>query len=432
MILLDCINAVMPMNNDTKTKTINIFKMIQNLYCFPLVLYATYACYSNDINTHIRMLSIVKWQCIFDFLLCTPDLMIHHIAALLLICPSLNSIHALSNLMPSILIAMKTEISTLFLVFREFIPEKYKTITLVNNILFIVLFIYTRIYQYTNKVIYNETLYLEIDTYYDVFDAMLIKIGIYLLYFMNLYWFSIIIKTFVKKINQSCIVLSFYQTEHIIKCMYFLSILACLSIYKPFLNHIYFLDIFGVTMLSITSYGYHNRVTKYKFDKNVLDDDLIWYYIDDVLLINIRSFLCVLTNTNLYVSLTTMSQNMYINITLVYVSLLFHSSSMYHFVKYMFKIKGDNENMTITDGIPDKFAALCLFNGLPILVDTLIIIFNTNDLYNINNMLLITALIFINGMVKPFYHMNHLAFHVLLFFQTIFLCQSNVFVNENM
>ena len=102
MILLDCINAVMPMNNDTKTKTYNIFKMIQNLYCFPVVLYATYACYSNDIKTQIRMLSIVKWQCIFDFLLCTPDLMIHHIAALLLICPSLNSIHALSNLMPSI------------------------------------------------------------------------------------------------------------------------------------------------------------------------------------------------------------------------------------------------------------------------------------------------------------------------------------------
>jgi len=432
MILLDCINAVMPMSNDTKTKTSNIFKMIQNLYCLPIVLYATYACYSNDINTHIRMLSIVKWQCIFDFLLCTPDLMIHHIAVLLLICPTLNSIHALSNLMPSMIIALKTEISTLFLVFREFIPEKYKTLSMINNILFMVLFIYTRIYQYTNKVIYNETLRLEIDKYYDLFDARLIKIGIYLLYFMNLYWFSIIIKTFVKKINQSGIVLSFCQTKHIIKYMYFLSILACLFIYKPFLNHIYILDIFGVTMLSITSYEYHNRLTKYKLDKNVLDDDLIWYYIDDVLLINIRCFLCVLTNTNLYVSLTTMSQNMYINITLVYVSVLFHSASMYHFVKYMFKIKGDNENMTITDGIPDKFAALCFFNGLPILVDILIIIFNTNDLYNRNNMILITALIFINGMVKPFYQLNHLAFHVLLFFQTIFLCQSNVFVNENM
>lgn len=432
MILLHGINAVMPMSNDTKTKTYNIFKMIQNLYCFPVVLYATYACYSNDINTQITMFSIIKWRCIFDFLLCTPDLMIHHIAALLLICPSLNYIDSLPYLIPSIIIALKTEISSIFLVFREFIPEKYKTLSRINNILFIILFFYTRIYQYSNKIIYNETLHHDIDKYYSPFDAGLIKIGIYLLYFMNLYWFAIIIKTIVKKINQYGLLLSFQQSERIIQYLYFTSVVACLNIYNPFSNHIYLLDIFGVTMLSVTSYEYHNRVTKYKIDKNVLDDDLIWYYIDDVLLINIRCFLCVLTNTNLYVSLTTLSKNMYINITLVYVSLLFHSSNMYHFVKYMFKIKCDNENMTITDGIPDKFAALCFFNGLPILVDTLIIVFNTNDMYNRNNMLLITALIFINGMVKPFYQMNHLAFHILLLFQTIFLCQSNVYVNEDM
>jgi hypothetical protein len=420
------------MTSEIQNKTRNIFKTIQNVYCLPVVLYATYACYSNDINTQIRMLSIIKWQCIFDFLLCTPDLMIHHIAVLLLICPSLNSTNALSNLMPLMIGVLKTEISTIFLVCRGFIPEKYKTLSTINNILFVSLFIYTRVYEYTNKVIYNETIHRDIDKYYSPFDAKLIKIGGYTLYVMNLYWFAIIIKIFVKQINQSGLLLSFYQTEHVIKSMYFLSILACVCIYNPFSNHIYLLDIFGVTMLSITSYEYHNRVTKYKLDKNVLDDDLIWYYIDDVLLINIRCFLCVLTNTNLYVSLTTISKNMYINMTLVYVSLLFHSACMYHFVKYMFKIKCDNENMTITDGIPDKFVALSLFNGLPILVDTIIIIFNTNDLYNRNNMLLITALIFINGMVKPFYHANHLAFHLLLLFQTIFLCQSNVFVNEHM
>ena len=79
MILLHGINAVMPMSNDTKTKTYNIFKMIQNLYCFPVVLYATYACYSNDINTQITMFSIIKWQCIFDFLLCLHDNLIYYL-----------------------------------------------------------------------------------------------------------------------------------------------------------------------------------------------------------------------------------------------------------------------------------------------------------------------------------------------------------------
>jgi hypothetical protein len=433
MILLHCINAVMPMKNDTKTKTSNIFKMIQNVYCLPIVLYAIYACYSNDINTQIRMFSIVKWQCIFDFLLCTPDLIIHHIAALLLICPSLNSIHALSNLMHLMIVVLKTEISSLFLVFREFIPKKYKRLSNINNILFIVLFFYTRIYQYSNKIIYNETLHDDIDKYYSPFDAGLIKIGVYLLYFMNLYWFTIIIKTIVKKINETGFLLSFQQSERIIQYLYFTSSVACLNIYKPFINPIYFLDTFGVTMLSVTSYKYHNLLSKQTSEeKNVLDDDLIWYYIDDVLLINIRCFLCVLTNTNLYKVLTTMTPNMYINITLVYASILFHSATIYNFVKFIFTLKNNNINLSIYKNPLEKTFFLHIIKALPILVDSMIIIYNTKNLYIQNNGILITVLFFIIMNVEPFYHMNHLAFHVLLFFQTIFLCQSNVFVNEHM
>ena len=433
MILLDCINALMPMSNDTKNKMCNIFKIIQNIYYLPVVLYATYACYSNDINTQINMFSIIKWQCIFDSLLCTPDLIIHHIAVLLLICPSLNSINALSNLMPLMIVVLKTELSTFFLVCRDFIPEKYKTITFLNNLLFMVLFMYTRIYEYTKKIIYNESLNNDIEKYYSPFDAGLIKIGIYLLYFMNLYWFAIIIKTIVKKINKKGFLLSFQQSEHIIKYLYFSSSFACLSIYKPFLNPAYFLDTFGVIILSITSYEYHNIVSKQDSEeKNVLDDDILWCYINDVLLINIRCFLCILTNTNLYKVLTSMAENMYINMTLVYVSLLFHTASMYHFVKYVITLKYKNEVLDINNNPPEKIAPLNLFTGLPILIDSIIITFNTRNLYNRNNMLLITALIFINGMVKPFYHANHLAFHLLLLFQTIFLCQSNVYVNEHM
>lgn len=235
-----------------------------------------------------------------------------------------------------------------------------------------------------------------------------------------------------KKINETGFLLSFQQSERIIKYLYFTSPVACAFIYKPFLNAIYFLDTFGVIILSVTSYEYHNIVSKQDSEeKNVLDDDILWCYINDVLLINIRCFLCILTNTNLYVSLTTLSQNMYINMTLVYVSLLFHTASMYHFVKYVITLKYKNEILDINNNPPEKIAPLNLFTGLPILIDSIIIAFNTNDLYNRNNMLLITALIFINGMVKPFYHANHLAFHLLLLFQTIFLCQSNVYVNEH-
>ena len=217
-----------------------------------------------------------------------------------------------------------------------------------------------------------------------------------------------------------------------IKYLYFTSPVACAFIYKPFLNAIYFLDTFGVIILSVTSYEYHNALSIQKTEeKNVLNDDLIWYYIDDVLMIHIRCFFCILTNTNLYKVLTTMAPNMYINMTLVYFSLLFHSASMYHFVKYLVTLKSSNQLITIYKNPPEKTQILHLTKSLPILVDSIIMIYNTNDLYIRNNGILITILFMIIMSVQPFYQMNHLVFHVLLLFQTIFLCQSNVYVNEH-
>ena len=117
---------------------------------------------------------------------------------------------------------------------------------------------------------------------------------------------------------------------------------------------------------------------------------------------------------------------------LVYFSLLNHTAAMYNFIRYTITLKYNNEIINLSVNDSDNVKIIHLLNGLPSLIDSLIIVFNTNSLYYRNNMLVITMLIFINGMVKPFYHMNHLAFHVLLFFQTIFLCQSNVYVNEHM
>jgi hypothetical protein len=73
---------------------------------------------------------------------------------------------------------------------------------------------------------------------------------------------------------------------------------------------------------------------------------------------------------------------------------------------------------------------LNIFYGVPILLDSLIIAFNTGSLYECNNIILITVMIFAMKTIQPFYQMNHLVFHILLLFQTVFLCQSNLFVNK--
>jgi len=245
-----------------------------------------------------------------------------------------------------------------------------------------------------------------------------------------MYWGAIILKTLVKQYKP--IMPSFQQCESIIKYMFFTSPIASLVLYRPFTNHIYLFDTVGQGMLAFSSHEYHKAASQHNLDKNVLDNDLIWSYMDDVLLIHIRCFCCVLTNTNLYTSLTHNLPIMHLQMGKVYFSLLSHTASMYNVVKYLFILKSEDHTLTINEDDAAKLAPLHLFQGSSILLDSLIVAFSTNSLIHRNNMLVITALIFINGKVAPFYHMNHLVFHALLLLQTIFLCQSNIVANEQM
>jgi hypothetical protein len=260
----------------------------------------------------------------------------------------------------------------------------------------------------------------------------IITSALYLLYFSNLYFLAIIMKTVVKELIDKNIQLSFYQCENIIKYMYFVSLVATLFLYGPFQHSIYYMDTIGIAMLSISSYEYHNAVSIQKIGKNVLDDDLIWYYINDVIFIHIRCFMAVVTNVNIYKSFTTMSPDMNIHICQLYMSFLLHSITIYHFVKYIFKIKCANELMEVNEGIPPKYQIINILNAIPILFDSLVVAFSSDNIYSRNNMLFITTSMFICSKVTPLYHMNHLGFHVLLFIQTIFVCQSNIIANSGL
>jgi cation transport ATPase len=103
---------------------------------------------------------------------------------------------------------------------------------------------------------------------------------------------------------------------------------------------------------------------------------------------------------------------------------------MYAFVKYVMGLKRDGVVMRVNEQNGTLLWPLQLCQGLPILVDSLIVAFSNDDFNARTNMLLITALIFINGRIAPFYHANHLVFHGLLFIQTIFLCSTNVIANR--
>lgn len=428
MLLLHIINAICHADPNTKHNVQSWVKTIQNTYCFCIVSYATYALFTQDIQLYIRAAQVIQWQCIFDMLLCSPDIALHHLFVLGLIYPFLTTPGIEIHTHNEISTILSSEISTIFLVLHNIIPKKYQTMAIINNVLFISSFAYTRLYMYSIELIYNESLHNKVEFYLPQSKVTILFTSLYGLFFLNIYWAAIILKTLVKQCKSH--MPSFQQCESFIKYMYFTSPLASLFIYCPFTNSIYFLDIIGQGMLAISSYTYHNIASQQLIDKNVLDSDIIWYYIDDVLMIHIRCFFCILTNINLYIHLTNNLPNMHLQMGLVYFSLLAHTSSMYNIVKYVFMLKIENHILTVNGDDADKMLPIQFFQGFPILLDSLIIAFSTNILTCRNNMLVITALIFINGKVAPFYQMNHLVFHGLLLLQTIFLCQSNVETNE--
>lgn len=430
MLLVKIINALCPLDPNTKHNVQSMFKTIQNIYCLVIVSYASYTLFTQDVQLYLHVSKIIQWQCIFDLLLCSPDVALHHLFAIGLIYPFLNTPGIEMHTHNEISTILSTELSTIFLVFRNIIPAKYNTLSAINNLLFIVTFIYTRLYNYSSELIYNESLHNKLTLHLPPSKSLLLFTSLYGLFFLNIYWAAIILKTLVKQFKSR--MPSFQQCESIIKYMFFTSPLASLFLYRPFANHIYFLDTIGQGMLAASSYEYHNAVSQQLIDKNVLDNDIIWPYINDVLLIHIRCFFCVLTNTNLYTSLTQNLPNMHLQMGKVYFSLISHSASMYHFVKYAVTLKSENHSLTVNEDDADKMLPLQFFQGSSILLDSLIVAFSTNSITHRNNMLIITALIFINGKVSPFYHMNHLIFHALLLLQTIFLCQSNIAANDQM
>jgi len=432
MFLLNVIDSYFPIKENIKNTIQSNFKYIQNIYCLLIVSYATYATLSNNIDLQIMALNIVKWQCILEFFLCSRDVMLHHLIVLGITVPVTNSLQVIDTFLPELKIILQTELSTIFLTLHGIIPKKYKNAITINNILFVLTFLYTRLYQYSKYVIYNEKMYENITNYYTPANGTIICLALHSLLYINIYWGIIIIKTLVKQINKLNILPTTQQCEQIIKYMYFSSPIAACILYKPFENSIYFIDTIGVSMLSISSYEYHNQLSKYNHDKNVLDNNLIWYYINDVLFINIRCIFCIITNTNIYANIIRQSPVMYLKMGLLYISLTFHSASIYHFIKYIFTLKHADVILDIYDTNPKLTAPLRLFKGMPILIDSLIIAFSSGSLHECNNIILITIIIFATMSIVPFYQMNHLAFHLLLLVQTIFLCKSNLKVNNQM
>ena len=97
-------------------------------------------------------------------------------------------------------------------------------------------------------------------------------------------------------------------------------------------------------------------------------------------------------------------------------------------VKFITTLKNEGETFYLTEQGTYKNNMINFLSGSAILMDTFICMTNTNFSVR-TNLLIITFIIYIYSYVRPLYNMTHLGLHILLGFQTLALCQSNIVAN---
>ena len=435
------LNYILPFTNNKIIK--EGLLIFQNIYALIICCQSLYSIYdwrnTGNVESLITSAKYFRGYLMMDLLLCSGEVYIHHIASLCINQIVINnSIFFKDPLVFYSTIVCGVELSSLFLIFRS-LTEQFKIknkLTTINDILFLTTFTYTRIYLFSKYIIldkkFNDILIDNLSlttsftiTPYILFDNIIMQGSLYTLYILNLYWFSLIIKKIVKILPK----LSSYYCEKALKYTYLLSLFGSLYLYRPYQNILFAIDIIGQGILCISSYEYHyslelelaKGVPEDKVD--ILSNHIIWKYLNEIICIHIRCFGCVLVHTNLFSGHITA-----MNLFYIYLSFILHSLSIYHYVKFITELKNERETFYLTEQGTYKNDVINFLSGSAIVMDTLICM--TNTIFSVRtNLLIITFLIFIYSYIRPLYNMNHLGLHILLGFQTLALCQSNIVAN---
>ena len=311
---------------------------------------------------------------------------------------------------------LKTEISSIFYVLKYWLPKKTIIYNL-NTILFYISFFKLRIYNFYYEVIYNHFSFQIIIQKYsssNYYLSNILFISCYGLFILNLYWFLIMNKILYKMITKIINVNKDILCHQLCGYLHWINIPLSFYIYQYNPNEKYIFDMIGVIILSILSYKYHIDIYKKLYNKEIEEytipnKDNIILFINDTIAIQLRSFLIILTN---YYN----SKNLFF---ILFLSGIFHISSIYHCIINILELLINNDNNKNT-----FFSLHNIFSGIPIVFDVFLLCINSPIEISIPFLLvnITIALLFI---VKPFYKLTHVAFHILLIVQNYYICLSN-------
>jgi hypothetical protein len=317
---------------------------------------------------------------------------------------------------------LKTEISSIFYIFKYWLCKNSILYDL-NSLIFYILFFKLRIYDFYYEILYNNILIDEIFQKYSISNFNLnyylsyfFLISCYGLYILNLYWFFIMNKILYKTITKIINNIDTDILRHkLCSFVVWLNIPIAYYIYSYYPNQKYFFDMFGICILCLTSYNYHYDIyerlkTKQIENYELPNKDNIIKFMDDIIAINARSFLALLSNYYY-------NENVY---SLLLLSGIFHTLSIYLCYGNSFELIIDYENK--------KEVFLNFHNivtEIPIIFDVFLVFINSPNEIKIP-FLLVNVIIGILFIVEPFYKLTHSFFHIFLLIQTYYICLSNI------
>ena len=353
------------------------------------------------------------------------DTIIHHILTICTISYVLFSdVIDLNTNFYSTKIFLLTETSSVFLGISQVLKKSY--IGTISQILFVLLFFKTRIYDYIYKILLNPYFYESLGN--EHFQRNWQYMCTYGLFSLQLYWGCIILKViskpFFKNLKQSI-------SENILRYTYFINLLTTITSYTLLLDSnenklIYgdsaFLDVIGNGLLSISSYYFHNNWYESLTQNNlsIVNTKHKNYLLLDIATIDIR----VLTQYLSHMSMHQIYSQTHINYAILYIALsIVQISTIDTIYYYHIRNKKEFSNQT------NLFLQLIL--GVPPAIGILASTYNIPDTDIILNTIMQVLLIGFVLYIQPLYNSTQILVHLLMCLNNYQLVSNNTYYIRN-
>tara|TARA_B110000444_G_C18799901_1_gene576885 strand:+ start:77 stop:1339 length:1263 start_codon:yes stop_codon:yes gene_type:complete len=411
--------------NQINKKNIDIISNILLVLVYSLTYINCLYDYNYKLN--LQLLSGYIFFDLFFLPMKRMDLIIHHILTLMNIYYAfyynidlINNFHLTKQI-------LLLEISSIFYGLKEIVENK--SLNKIFQLLFVFFFMKIRIYDYSLNILTD----IEI---FDSYDKGIIQFYwqyscIYGLHFLQIYWGCIIIKVMTSGVFKS---LPLYKGEYILKYTYVFNLITTILSYYYFLETdekllIYgkyaFIDIFGNSLILVSSYYFHNNCNKNLIEYNsntiTIDSKHKNYLMFDISCINIRMLCQIITHTYMHeIQIQEIKNNIYAFIAICILQLASIDTIYYIYIKNCKKKFSD---------LTSNF--LLFLMSIPAIITLLA---SSNNIFEINTILntyIYVYFLICLELVEPFYKNTQIFLHLALCLANYKMALNNTYYIRN-